>query len=80
MLGLEFLPDKVDGLAKVVERETVEVDDLVVDVLEHADTWTTPYDALDLMLNEGYLGRSTRNFNALVQEAGRKREKRIAGK
>lgn len=60
--------------------EIEDIDDLVVDVLERDDTWTTAYDALDLMLNEGYLGRSTRNFNALVQEAGRKREKRIAGK
>ena len=32
-LGLEVLPDNVDGLAEVVERETVEVDDLVVDGL-----------------------------------------------
>ena len=60
--------------------EIEDIDDLVVDVLERDDTWTTAYDALDLMLYEGYLGRSTRNFNALVQEAERKREKRIAGK
>ncbi len=33
VLGLEVLPDNVDGLAEVVERETVEVDDLVVDDL-----------------------------------------------
>lgn len=33
VLGFEVLPDKVDDLAEVVERETVEVDNLVVDGL-----------------------------------------------